>query len=535
MTLETLHETLLSGEHLKLECKLAKDSLPKSMWESYSAFANTVGGKILLGIEEHPSETNPARRFTVNGVDNPRKLVEDLWNTINSNKVSSNILIHNDVEIIDVDGKFVISINVPQASWRVRPVYLNDNMMRGSYKRNNEGDYHCTEGEVRAMIRDASEDGNDGALMEHYTMDDVDPDTLRRYRTMFKHENQLHPWNDVDDKTFLINMQAYAIDRATGQEALTAAGLMMFGKGLSIRERFANFRMEYLDMSNTQPGESYRDRLTYDGRWENNLYQFFTLVGPKLTFDLPRPFKLKDGMQRIDDTMQIAAVREAFTNAIIHCDMFGSAGILRIDKYDDRLVLRNPGTLLIPIEKLYAGGSSKARNPRIQNMLRMIGYGENIGSGFAKILHAWELAGWDKPYIVNDLANNEVIITMPVEDELKGTPKTAQKNSEGNPSSTGEYQQDIPQEPHNKTEQKGTPKGTPKTEQKSTPKGTPKTNSVILELIRQNPTITRLELSEITQKSVFTIRKHINNLKSAGRIKRVGPNNGGHWQVIEKD
>ena len=99
------------------------------------------------------------------------------------------------------------------------------------------------------------------------------------------------------------------------------------------------------------------------------------------------------------DHQQHKAVREAFTNSIIHSDVFLSGGILRIEKHDDRLVLRNPGTLKLPLSKIIEGGSSKARNPRMQNMLRMIGYGENIGSGFPQILNAWKLAGWKEPVL----------------------------------------------------------------------------------------------------------------------------------------
>ena len=77
----------------------------------------------------------------------------------------------------------------------------------------------------------------------------------------------------VDDsyKTFLKNLGGYIVDRTTGKEGLSMAGLMMFGKGLSVQERFANFRMDYIDFCNLIGDERYSDRLTYDGRWENNL------------------------------------------------------------------------------------------------------------------------------------------------------------------------------------------------------------------------------------------------------------------------
>lgn len=407
MTETEIKQMLAQGERLTLECKKAKTELPKSVWESYSAFANTIGGYILLGIDENRKETDVAKRFTIIGVDNIPKLISDLWNTINSNKVNRNILLDSDVEVHTIDGKSIICIHVPQADWRMKPVFLNENPYKGSFKRNHEGDYHCTEMEVRAMIRDANEDGNDGGLLDGFTLDDIDTNTLHGYRNQFRILNADHEWNDKDDKEFLRLLGGYTKNRQTGKEGLTVAGLMMFGTGLAIRERFGNFRMDYLDMSHLEGEERYRDRLTYDGRWENNLYQFFRIVMPKLTFDLPHPFHMV-GYQRVDDTPQMKAVREGFTNSIIHSDLFLDSGILRIEKHDDCLCLRNPGNLKLPIENIYEGGVSKARNPRIQNMLRMIGYGENIGSGFPKIISAWQKAGWGKPELIDKYELQEV-------------------------------------------------------------------------------------------------------------------------------
>lgn len=401
MDCQEILDLLQYGEHIHLECKKAEPNLPNSVWETYSSFANTEGGVILFGVQEHLKETEPSRRFSFVSINNPAQRVKDFWNTVNSNKVSSNILVDADVGLCNIDGNEIMWIRVPQANYRQRPVYINENPMKGSFKRNHEGDYHCTEDEVKAMLRDASDSGNDGGILLGYTMDDVDINALRSYRIEFEHRNPEHVWNGDDDQTFLKNMGGFAVDRATGKGWLTAAGLLMFGKGISIRERFDNIRMDYLDESNLRPGSRWSDRLTYDGMWENNLYNFMRQVTPKLVSGLKRPFRL-EGMVRVDDTPVHKAIREAVVNMMIHCDYL-ITGVLKIVKSDNCFLFSNPGNLKLPLAAIYEGGHSIARNPRIQTMFRMIGYGDNIGSGFPTILSAWGEENWRKP----DLSENE--------------------------------------------------------------------------------------------------------------------------------
>lgn len=223
-------------------------------------------------------------------------MLKAFWDTINSDKVSRNILFDDDVECIDYEGKTLITIHVPMANYTMRPVYINKNLLSGSFKRNYEGDYHCTDEEVRAMLRDANENGNDGLMLENYDMNDIDLPTLHAYRNHFKVSNMDHVFNQLDDKDFLRNMGGMTTDRSTRREGLTMAGLMMFGKGLPVRDRFDNIRMDYIDKTNLIGDSRWSDRLTYDGTWENNLFNFFTRVMPKLTADLKRPFKL-EGME----------------------------------------------------------------------------------------------------------------------------------------------------------------------------------------------------------------------------------------------
>lgn len=484
MTEQDIHNLLAAGERVTLECKKAQSSLPNSMWDTYSAFANTYGGTILLGVYEDTKEKDKVKRFTITGVDDAAKIRIDLWNTVNSReKVNINLLHDEDVQTVEVDGKDVIAIHVPRAEYNLRPIYINNNPMRGTYCRNHEGDYHCTDQRYKMMVRDSFEDGNDRLFLEYYTIDDIDIPTLERYRNMFKVDHADHVWNDLNNKDFLIQLGGYVVNRKEHTEGLTMAGLLMFGKGLPVREKFDNLRMDYIDKTNLIGDQRYSDRLTYDGTWENNIFNFIRMVVPKLTRDLPRPFKM-EGIIRQDDTPQHKAVREAFTNMIIHGDLMMN-GLLRVEKYDDKFVLTNPGLLKLPIEQIYAGGESKARNQRMQNMLRMIGYGENLGSGFPLILSAWNEKHWLKPELIEQSELMQVKLVLHIESK-----------------------EDINVPPMS-------PQCPPNVSKKIFNKLTERQKSII-ELVCSIPTITKADMSEKYMVVEKTIQRDLGSIREAG-------------------
>lgn len=185
VTADDIHKLIRQGESISVEMKKCSDKLPRSIWETYSAFANTRGGIILLGVTEHKDRTADAR-FEITGVSDPYKIETDFFNILNNRqKVSRNILFDSDFRPVDIDGKTIIYISVPEADYHKKPIYINDNLMDGSYKRSHEGDRRIDREELAMMLRDSSDD-IDGQIIEHYGMDDIDEETLRdivRYST----------------------------------------------------------------------------------------------------------------------------------------------------------------------------------------------------------------------------------------------------------------------------------------------------------------------------------------------------------------
>ena len=402
-----IFELIDIGENSEIEFKKAKNSVPKDLWETYSAMANTNGGTIVLGVEERLGE---AERFCISGINSVEKVLKDFWDTINGNKVNKNILMDRDVEVIDIDSKKVIKIEVPRANYSDKPIFLNGNPYNGTYKRNYEGDYKCSVSEVNAMIRDSSDDNYDSVLIENYNLDDLDMETVHRYRNMFSSRNLHHIWIKLSDEDFLMQLGAIAKDRNTQKVWVTVAGLLMFGKGLSIREKFPYLNLDYLNMIDSDTEIRYRDRVTIDGNWENNLFNFYMKVINKLVEGLPIPFKL-EGIVRVDDTPVNQALREALVNTLIHGN-YSIEGTIKIMRFRNRFEFHNPGNLRISVLDVYSGGISKCRNKNLQKMFRLIGFGENIGSGFPKILKAWYEQKWAEPVLEENFRIDEVVLKM---------------------------------------------------------------------------------------------------------------------------
>lgn len=412
-----------AGEDKDWEFKSAKGGTPGSMWETYSAMANTDGGMIVLGVKENDGD------FEVHGLDDPAKTEKDFWTTINNRgKVSANLLANGDVRIVPVDGKPVLVVQVPRASRRQCPVYIGQNPLEGTYRRYSDGDYQCSREEVGRMLADQADQPADCEILTGFRLEDLDKRSLDQYRNRFASRSPAHPWLKQDDKGLLERLGGWRTDRNSGQEGLTVAGLLMFGNDEAIRDPAAvpQYHVDYRERLSSDPQVRWTDRIWPDGMWVANLFQFFERVYPRLVVDLKIPFQFTaqrpgettttpppDLFQRHDETIVHEGVREALVNSMIHADFRGQGGVI-IERFRDRLEFSNPGTLLLGIEQVLKGGVSECRNKTLQGMFAMLGYGEKAGSGIDKIRQGWASQKWRWPMIQEQHRPDRVRLILPM-------------------------------------------------------------------------------------------------------------------------
>ena len=406
--LDALLDRLQLGEGTDFELKAAQGrdghgAVPRDLWESYSAMANTDGGLIVLGVED--------KTHRILGIKNTSKVLKALWDGLNDpNTISVNLCRTADVTALSTATGDLICLTVPRATRHQRPVFVR-NPIGGTYRRGHEGDYKVGDADVKRMLAEAMDDSRDSGILEGFTLDDLDQASLQAYRNLFRSTRPGHPWLALDDKGLLNMLGGWSRDRLTGKEGPTLASILMFGQFRPLHDAVPNYLVDYQELPERGAAERWLDRVTTDGMWSGNLFDFYRAVYPKLVRDLKVPFRMEGGHHRVDETPVHEAVREALVNTLIHGDYSVSVGVL-VQKRPDGFLFRNPGNLRVSLDQALDGGLSDCRNRSLQKMFQMIGEGEQAGSGLPKILSAWKGQHWQVPDLEERSAPEHTVLFM---------------------------------------------------------------------------------------------------------------------------
>ena len=492
LIINSLEEIKTLRESQFIECKLAngrdgKGALPNDIWETYSAFANGDGGDILLGLKEHKDGS-----FELYGVSNTQKVLDDLWNGLNNpQKISHNLLREHWVKVVHIDNKDLIHIHIPRSPRKYRPIYINGNPLKGTYRRFNSGDVLQNETVVRRMLAEQMEESRDERILKGFGLDDLNKETLQSYRNLLSANKTNHPWIALNEQEFLTRLGGWRRDRETGEEGLTLAGLLMFGLHRPIMEALPNYFLDYQELPDDSNEVRWLDRVVPDGTWSGNLLDFYRRVILKLEADLKTPFAIQNNIRQ-DDTLLHQALREAFINCLVHADYSDRASI-KITKSTKGFTFRNPGIMRVPAEIALEGGESDCRNRTLHEMFLLIGLGERAGSGLPKIQQGWTEQGH----------------SLTIYDSITPYDQTITELIWG-----------------------GLTSGSEKTQEKTQEKIL-KTTEHILVLVKANPDLTIQELASLIGKSTSAIERAIGKLKTEQKLRRIGADKGGHWETIE--
>ena len=494
MNKEELLNRLSDIEWEDFEIKKSSDVLPKNIWETVSAFANSAGGWIVLGVSQQ------GKKFEVTGLTNPEKIEQD-FTTVLRSKSKFNVLITPNSRKYDINGLTVLAFYIPSSAQK--PVFFNT--LTNTFIRTASGDQRATESEINAMLRDQLFGVMSAKPVEKTSIDDLNQTTLRRYRDYMTRFNPGLSYNALSDSEFLEKMQIIDGDH------LTYGGLLFMGNNLAINKTFPDFRIDFLEI----PGTSYADaktRYTFRLEEQENLWEYYFAIIDRLKRRVDMPFKMNELGIAVEDSPQFDAIREALVNMLMHADFFSSAKP-RIRVFSDRIEFENPGAFPRSIDTLLKKDISIPRNPVLAKLFRNAKLADNAGYGFDKMLK-WEKSTNSKVYFENSIDIALVVFKF---------------------SNTNENQQEISKETSRKPaeNQQETSKKPAKNQQK-TSRNQQEFEMQIIKLIQSNPNISRKIISiKMGVLSPGGVDYYLNKLKKEGRLKRVGGTKGGSWMIIE--
>jgi ATP-dependent DNA helicase RecG len=499
MTKEELVARLHGIEWEDFEVKEASGGVPKSMWETVSAFSNCAGGWIVLGAKE--IRIKSSAEYEIVGVNRPDKLEQEVIGTLRSvSKFNTPILAT--ASKYEVDGKTVLAFYIPPSP--NKPVYLNNNL-NNTFVRVGSGDQHATDIEIDVLMREKTFGSKSETVIEDSSFEDVNPVSLHTYRQRVRDFNPDFQYNDLPDDEFCDKIGV------TNRGRMTFGGMLMFGKRDAVLRSVGHFWIDYLEIPGETAAEAH-NRYTYRMPEQDNIWEYFKVLLQRLRLFVDNPFMAGPDGFSPEDNSQLYCLREGLVNLCAHADYLSPAhSTIRV--YSNRIEFQNPGRFAIRLENKTGVLKSVPRNPNIIAFFRYARQGENAGYGIDKI-RKWKLLTHQEVVFESDLVMSTVTYILP----QKKSGQIAEKSGQ-----IAEKSGQIAEKSGQIAEKSG---------QKIT--GRKKGEEMrerIVKVLRNDPSISRKELIDKVKISASAIQRHLEVLKLRGKIVRLGSARTGLWKV----
>ena len=328
----------------------------KDIIETISAFSNTKGGSIIIGVDD---------KRNIIGVDVGKKTIESLANKIKQN---TDPQIYPSISVEYINGKNVVIIEVKES--KSKPVFAIDRV----YKRVGKSNHRVSSDEIRKLAVEGKKIYWDEQVCEGANLEDIDEGKVKRFLEKARFERRLDITPNISVREALERLNLIKSDR------LTNAAILLFGKNpqkffLQAETRCARFKgtkpLEFIDMK------------VFGGNIIDQMEDSLEFVKEHIKLHA----KIV-GIERIETwEYPIEAIREGITNAICHRD-YEIPSNVQVRIFDDRIEIWNPGLLPkgLTIEKLKGKHESILRNLLVGRCFFLIKYIEQWGTGTNRII-----------------------------------------------------------------------------------------------------------------------------------------------------
>lgn len=387
-----------------IEAKRAERELPKRLWETLSAFANTSGGGVIvLGLDER-------NEFAAIGVHNAAKVQSDLASMCSEMEPPLRPVI----SVHRIVGKALVVAQIGELDRTQKPCFHRPaGYTNGAFIRVADGDRKLTAYEVQLLLANRGQPTEDGLIVEGATLSDLDRQLVSALLARLR-EREGSVFRELSDEKALSTVGA--IKRAGKQFHPTLAGLLALGR--YPQQFFPALRVTFVVYPTPRIGEPGPDgeRFLDDRQIEGPIPRAAGSIIEALKRNMRKRAIIRghgrDELWEYPET----ALREAIVNALVHRDLSAAARgtPVQIQMFPDRLTIVNPGGLFGPVtlSRLGEEGISAARNQTLMKLLEDIVIpGENLavcenrGSGIGAMIASLRTAGMSPPEFEDKLSH----------------------------------------------------------------------------------------------------------------------------------
>ncbi|RWX44128.1 ATP-dependent DNA helicase RecG [Candidatus Electrothrix aarhusensis] len=498
MDFEELKDLIQAGESYHAEFK---QTLDKSFVEESCAFANSGGGRILLGV----SDSGDIKGITTDNI--MRSRIQDTLRQIE-----------------------------PKLSCRVDAVL---NIFVITIPEGTEKPYGCSKGFFMRMGANSQKLSRNEIIDFYQKEGRIRFDELRHSRADFEQDFDSTAFSrfldlagisrTIDQNTLLRNLNCLTADNR-----LTNAGVLFFSKDIDF---ILNHAVVVCALYKGDIKVNILDKKEFSGNIVDNIDNALLFVKRHTNV----AYKIESTQhEEIPDYPEVA-LREAIINAVCHRDYFDKRSLAMVEVFENRVEISNPGGLPTGLKPEDFGTKSVARNPLIASLLHRIDYIERMGTGISRIRGAVEQHGG----CTVEFAHTAFYTTIFRKNKAEEVGVKASEKKKD------DFRDDFIVNEKEKAEKKDllsscSSEITSRNEsicilQKLVGRRlVERVGSKLVEnqlniliLLKQKPKTSKKELAESLKISTTAIDKNITKLKTLNVLKRVGPAKGGYWEIIE--
>jgi ATP-dependent DNA helicase RecG len=376
------------GELEGVEAKAAHTGTPADLFKPLSAFANRLGGGVLLfGLDEDAG-------FKAVGVGNPRKLQEDLSGLAAQMEPP----LRPSFSVEEIEGGTIVAVEVPEVAFDQKPCYHRPHhLQEGSFIRVGNSTRRMSDYEIYSFISSRTQPKFDAEPILEATLEDLDRGKLEEYLAQQRKARPNAPYWNLPFEQIL--KQLRIVIEADGILRPTLAGLLMFG---SYPQRFEQQMvvvfLQFYGITTTEEAPS-GERFLDNRKFEGTIKEIIDNATDYVMAGMRKGSLIRGVTRRDIPEYPEVALREAIVNAVAHRDYshFVRGSHIQVRMFADRLEVQNPGGLYggVTIDELKEGQST--RNLLLVQLMEDVHLVENRGSGIDAMLDAMRKANLQPP------------------------------------------------------------------------------------------------------------------------------------------